>query len=127
MRIYIYEVRATSDGDVDVRFTARFGNCSGRWAGRELPRIGNYDVELEIPSTMVWAKDIVACSDVAPSISSTGNCSRVVGVLAEIIDGVGLLRIGSDIVQVEISGEASARPLTVCLSVPLLKVFPFSL
>jgi len=71
MRIYIYEVRSASDGNVDVRFTLQYGDCTARWEGREIPAIGTHDVELEIPSTLVWAKDVVACSNVTPSISSS--------------------------------------------------------
>jgi hypothetical protein len=56
MRIRIAEV---SDGaSPQVRFSSAIGHATAVWRGGAPPRAGEQDVELEVPDSLRWGRDL---------------------------------------------------------------------
>lgn len=130
MRVEVLRVVDPSRGTVS--FTSDFGAASGRWMGPNPARAGQFDVEIEVPEEVTeWAtlaSDVTALSEGAgadPGILITGEVVRVGGSGDPVVE----IRVGSDIVLIEIPDRRSEVPVAgmISLRVPEILLYPYDL
>ncbi|WP_010173785.1 hypothetical protein [Bacillus coahuilensis] len=89
-----------------VSFTSKFGGGKARWNGENPIEGREYFVELEIPDTVEWRKDVTMSITEQYCIKSDGNSTIIVCEVETLIEyGCCDFRIGSSIVTLDIEGE----------------------
>ncbi|MEV4559845.1 hypothetical protein AB0K51_23000 [Kitasatospora sp. NPDC049285] len=128
MRVQVTEVVDPAQGT--VAFSCAVGEAVGRWRGEDAARIGSYDVELEIPEAVDrWAPHAPgpgSLSGVGPQdLAVTG----VVVAVGEDDDPVLSLRVGTDILLVELAAPVSWPAIgeTIALRARTLELYPYQL
>lgn len=126
------DITVTSDFDSErglVEFASPVGRAHGKWKGDEIPRRGvQYRVEVEIPDgASVGREPLVPTGFLADDEQGGTIISGTVESVAE--DGVVVLRIGPDIVLLELVEPAlMPQPAQVMsLNVPEIALYPYEL
>lgn len=113
-----------------VEFTSAVGRARAQWMGTEAPRCGaQYRVEVEIPDEVSGAR---ARPPLPPGFltGDPGDGTVVSGTVEEVADdGVVALRVGSDVVLLEMAeGEALPEAAqTMSVRVPRIELYPYEL
>lgn len=130
MRVEVLQALSPSQGIVCFRCEA--GVASGRWMGSNPAEVGQFDVEIEVPGEV--AEWTAAPSGVA-SLSEASGAESVTIITGEVVrfddgdDSVVEIRVGSDILLIEIPNRRSDLPLKGLISfrVPNIQLYPYDL
>lgn len=106
MKINIVKNERIESDQVVVSFSSEFGNGKARWNGESPLEGREYYVELEIPDTAEWRKDVIKSDKEQYCIKSNGKCTSIVCVVESFFDyGCCDFRIGTSLVTLTIAGE----------------------
>ncbi|KML31505.1 hypothetical protein [Rossellomorea marisflavi] len=108
MKIKIIKNVEKYNDQIVVSFTSEFGGGKARWNGENPIEGREYFVELEIPHTVEWRKDVTKSKSVKEQycIKSDGNSTIIVCEVETLFEyGCCDFRIGSSIVTLDIEGE----------------------
>lgn len=115
-----------------VSFRCESGAAVGQWMGSDPPAAGTFDVEIEVPEEAAeWA----AVSSGATSMSRVvGNypAALITGEVVRFGDGedpVVEVRVGPDVLLVEITNQRSGLPLGgfISFQVSNIQLYPYDL
>lgn len=91
----------------DVRCLIDGVGIHAAWIGNQAPTIGaDYDVELSVREQLVWGANVITNANGRIGIEPDGQGVILHAMLESFDDGVGTLRLGNSIVQVEMTGMA---------------------
>lgn len=130
MRVEVLQVLDPSQGI--VRFKCESGVASGRWVGAKIADLGTFDVEIEITEEVEeWALS----SSSTTSLSEIGGEERAVWIVGSVVrlcdggDSVVEIRVGSDLILVEIASRRSElfKESLISLRVPEIQLYPYDL
>lgn len=123
MQIHVSNIREVQAGAATIIFDSPLGRAYGCWVG-EVPDEGaSYEVELEVPGVLTWGAEI-AETMAGESIFEEGGRVCLIGCVQSLgADGVAAIRLGNDIVLVEIAGVPSTVPRRVIVRVPQINLF----
>lgn len=130
MRVEVLQVVDHSRGIVSFRCES--GVASGRWMGSSPAAVGQFDVEIEVPEEVAeW----VAAPSGSASLSEVVGAESVTLITGEVVksgdddDSVVEMRVGSDILLIEISNRRSELPVGgfISLQVPEVQLYPYDL
>ena len=129
--MYVDQIRFGEGDCVIVHFESQLGSAYARWIGSTPERGIEYDVELEVPGTLRWGREIRGKSETTVAeerIFEQGGTVHLVGRLESIDEqGTGTIRFGGDIVLIEIVDVPRTIPGWVHICVPQLQLFDISL
>lgn len=130
MRVEVLQVLDSSQGI--VRFSCESGIASGRWMGSNPADLGKFDVEIEVPEEVAeWTavpSGVTSLSEVAGAESA----ALIVGSVVRFDDGddsVAEIRVGSDILLIEITNRRSELLVEGLISfrAPEIQLYPYDL
>ncbi|MEW4284576.1 hypothetical protein [Priestia koreensis] len=117
MKIKIIKNEEKYNDQILVSFTSEFGSGKARWNGKNPIEGEEYFVELEIPDTVEWRKDVTKSVKDKYCIKSDGNVTMIVCEVETLFEyGCCDFRIGSSIVTLDIEGEPYPRGTFVKIS-----------
>lgn len=129
MRLEVRQVLDPSKGV--VRFTCESGVASGRWMGPNPAEVGYFDVEIEVSECVTgWT---AGSSDVTPLSQVDGDSGTLItGRVVRSGDGddpVVEVRVGTDILLIEISDRRAELPVEGLISfwAPEIQLYPYDL
>lgn len=130
MRVEVLQVLAPSQGI--VRFRCESGTASGRWMGRNPAKVGQFDVEIEVPEEVAeWTAIPSGDTSLSEAIGAESG-SLITGEVVRFDDGddsVVEVRVGSDILLIEIPNRRSELPTEGLISfrAPEIQLYPYDL
>ncbi|MFI6143963.1 hypothetical protein [Streptomyces sp. NPDC051109] len=114
-----------------MRFKCESGIASGRWMGPNPAEVGQFDVEIEVPEEVA---DWTAGPSGATSLSEVGvdSATLITGRVVKFDDGddsVVEIRVGSDILLIEIPNRRSELPAEGFISFRAseIQLYPYDL
>ena len=107
MRIDITHIHSTTSSPL-IDFTTVYGTGHAVWAS-SVPKLHEtYDVEFEIPETLVWEETITFAEEASMHISYEADMLHLTGLLEQIDEyGIGALRIGNSLLLIECEALSS--------------------
>ncbi|MFK4598754.1 hypothetical protein [Streptomyces pristinaespiralis] len=90
-----------------VAFTCPLGEAWGRWQGKSVPHVGSHTVEFDVPGVIeAWSE----VEGVAAIVGDYRNESLLIRGKVESLDedGVAGLRIGSDVLLIDVPSNAES-------------------
>lgn len=130
MRVEVLQVLAPSQGI--VRFRCESGIASGRWMGRNPAKAGQFDVEIEVPEEVAeWTAAPSGGTSLSEAMGSEPG-SLITGEVVRCGDGddsVVEVKVGSDILLIEIPNRRSELPVGGLISFrsPEIQLYPYDL
>ena len=111
-----------------VSFTCLVGSARARWMGG-VPIVSvDYEVELEVPGILKWGEQIVETKQTRPAISQQAAQALIVGTLSAMrSEGVAEVRVGDDIILVEVDRIGGKVPCNVVIRTADLQLFDINI
>ena len=130
MRVEILQVLDPSRGI--VRFKCEYGDVSGRWRGSKPAGLGKFDVEIDVPEEV---EEWDAASSEATPLSEIPGAEHAVLIVGSVVrfdngdDSVVEIRVGSDVLLVEIENRRSQLLVDGFISfhVSEIQLYPYDL
>ncbi|MFF7024518.1 hypothetical protein D7231_20195 [Streptomyces klenkii] len=126
MRIEISQIVNADIGEVE--FISPVGTARGIWKGTQAPHLGSHDVELDLPEAIhAWEAAGAPFESIGTDRLIEGHRVMVSGKV-EIVgeDSVLSLRIGSDIVLVELgTAESPEEGSAIRFTTPSIELYPY--
>lgn len=128
MKIKIIKNEGKYNDQIVVSFTSEFGGGKASWNGENPIEGREYFVELEIPDTVAWRKDVIKSDKEQYSIKSNGNSTIIVCEVETFFEyGCCDFIIGSSIVTLDIEGEPYPKGTFVEISSQNLILYDINL
>ncbi|MDQ0271337.1 hypothetical protein [Cytobacillus purgationiresistens] len=128
MKIKIIKNEGKYNEQIVVSFTSEFGGGKASWNGENPIEGREYFVELEIPDTVEWRKDVIKSDKEQYCIKSNGNSTIIVCEVETFFEyGCCDFRIGSSIVTLDIEGEPYPKGTFVEISSQNLILYDINL
>lgn len=130
MRVEVLQVLDSVQGI--VYFRCESGAASGRWMGSNPAEMGQFDIEIEVPEEVAeWA----AVPWGVTSLSEAAGAESAALITGEVVrfddgdDSVVEIRVGADILLIEIPNRRSELPVEGLISfrVPEIQLYPYEL
>ncbi|MFJ7056993.1 hypothetical protein ACK8N7_11680 [Streptomyces griseobrunneus] len=115
-----------------VRFRCESGVVSGRWMGRDPAHLEKFDVEIEVPEEVAeWALVSAGVTSLS-EVAGVAPAALIVGSVVRFDDGddsVVEIRVGSDILLIEITNRRSELLVESLISfrAPEVQLYPYDL
>ncbi|MDP2143445.1 MAG: hypothetical protein Q8J80_04870 [Gallionella sp.] len=107
-----------ADASGNVRCLIDGVGIRAAWIGNPQPAVGaEYDVELSVREQLVWGDNVFTNANGRIGIEPDGQGVILHVMLESFDDGVGTLRLGNSIVQVEMTGMAQLIGKAVSIKV----------
>ncbi|MDP9862651.1 MULTISPECIES: hypothetical protein [Streptosporangium] len=115
-----------------VSFRCESGAASGRWMGESSAKMGQFDVEIEVPEEITEWTEVPSG---VTSLSENLDVETAVFITGEVVrfddgdDSVVEIRVGSDILLIEIPNRRSELPSEGLISfrAPEIQLYPYDL
>ncbi|MFI7535491.1 hypothetical protein [Streptosporangium sp. NPDC049376] len=115
-----------------VQFRCESGTASGRWMGKRPAKPGHFDIEIEVPEEVTeWT---FASSDTTSLSEATGagTATIIAGSVIRFDDGddsIVEIRVGKDILLIEITNRRSELPVEgqISFCAPEIQLYPYDL
>ena len=112
MQIHVIKMLSDVPTQALVEFQSPYGIGRAIWADGIPQLLKSYDVEFEIPETLVWDQTIVRHDEEVTAITYQENALHLYGQLESFQeDGTGCIRLGTSIILVEIEVREGNRPV----------------
>ncbi|MFC4311215.1 hypothetical protein ACFPN2_19105 [Steroidobacter flavus] len=123
MRIRVARVDSTSSDQAVVSFVSAIGRARGQWMGTAPAVDSEYEVEFDIPGALVWGDRIDATESSVPAMIDQRGDTQVFGTLQNFDGRVAELRLGDDLILVEVDRVECRLPCNVAIKVQQLRLF----
>jgi hypothetical protein len=112
MQIHVIKLLSDVPMQALVEFQSPYGIGRALWADGIPQLLKNYDVEYEIPETLVWNQTIVHHDEEITAVTYQENALHLYGQLESLEgDGIGCIRLGTSILLVEIEVSEGYQPV----------------
>jgi hypothetical protein len=123
------KVRIEASDDADspsVSFTSPAGHGTAVWRGRTRPDRGDHDVELEVPGSLQWGRDVREHGGPAAAIQQTDSGYKLTGRALSLDGDVLVMDVGGGIVMLDVEGDppADVTGRTLEVDTPVLELHP---
>ncbi len=131
MKVRITQIVQARPEAATVRFSAMVGDAEARWHGARPLEGGEYQAEIAIPDVLTWGDGIRPTAGQPGFLFPKGHAVGLTGQMVRLgEDGVAEIRLGDDIVLVEVAGLAgidAPLPCIVEIAVPRLELYDANL
>ncbi|EIT83732.1 hypothetical protein A374_18970 [Fictibacillus macauensis ZFHKF-1] len=128
MKIKIIKNEGIYNDQMVVSFSSEFGDGKASWNGENPVEGREYYVELEIPDTVEWRKDVSKSDKKQYCIKNNGDSTIIVCEVETFFEyGCCNFRIGTSIVTLEIVGELYPKGTFVEISTENLILYDTNL
>ena len=111
MRIQVIKIFSGLPKQPLIEFQSAYGIGRAHWAEGLPPLFKDYDVEFEIPDTLVWGQTIVSHDEETIAVIHQENTLLLYGKLEHRDkDGTGCVRIGTSIILIEMEATKESSP-----------------
>ncbi|MER5784097.1 hypothetical protein ABT104_20635 [Streptomyces mobaraensis] len=113
-----------------MEFCCSVGKARGHWRASGTPQPGSYDIEIDIANDVRQWEQVEAAVDEIRSEGSAEDAQIVIiGTIERVdADSVAYLRVGSDLVMVEMRGTLGlVEGSRVKVTVPSIDLYPYQL
>ncbi len=112
MRVQVIKILSDHPKEPLVEFQSPYGIGRAIWAESVPELFQDYNVEYEIPETLVWGETIVRMDEETMAITYEENVLLLYGQLEHVDeDGLGIVRLGESTILVEIEALEKGFPL----------------
>jgi hypothetical protein len=112
MRVQVIKILSDHPKEPLVEFQSPYGIGRAIWAESVPELFQDYNVEYEIPETLVWGETIVRMDKETMAITYEENVLLLYGQLEHVDeDGLGIVRLGESTILVEIEALEKGFPL----------------
>lgn len=127
MKILVCDILYNDKKKIIVTCLSKFGKYNVEWM-EEVPLMNKeYDIEIEVPSTLFWRRDIVCSQEQRFSVNTINNITTIMGKLESLDeDGYAVLRLNDDIITFMAEGEPFKIGNIISIKVSSLMAFPIN-
>lgn len=112
MRVQVIKILSDHPKEPLVEFQSPYGIGRAIWAESVPELFQDYDVEYEIPETLVWGQTIMQMAEEKIAVTYEESALLLYGQLEHVDqDGLGIVRLGESIILIEIEALEKGFPL----------------
>ncbi len=127
MKIKVFEMNTSVQNKILITFSSPYGSAHGFWVER-VPEISkSYDVEFDIPQTLVLGKDITKAELDEFRVWCVNDDNYICAEFHSFEDNYLTVRFGKSLIFIETEGEPilNYKFLTTCFR--KMNIYPYSL
>ena len=127
MKIKVLEINKYDEDDILVAFSSPYGSAHGFWMEQN-PKIDkSYDVEFDIPQTLVWGKDIKEAESDDYKIWVENDNVYIYAQFDSFEEDCLTIRFGEDIMLIDTEGDPNMTSKFLAICVSKMNIYPYKL
>jgi hypothetical protein len=127
MKIKVLEINKHGNDEILVTFSSPYGSAHGFWMEQNPEINKSYHVELDIPQTLFWEKDIKEAEFNECKIGGENDNIFICAMFDSFDDHCLTIRFGESIILIDTEGDPNmnSKFLTICFR--KINIYPYAL